>query len=157
MRRVFTASCFIAFEGKVLLINHKFLGLWLPVGGELEPNESPMEGAYREAQEETRIHVEFRHHARQPQGTPPGFIGYEEHPAGSKGEHMNFCFLGHAMNRIIDGKLGSPFEPGLSPVPHGDGSWSEYRWVHPGEPGTYADLRTPPNVRDLLSLIAPLL
>lgn len=153
MRQVFTASCFIAFERKVLLINHKFLDMWLPVGGELHPNEAPMEGAHREALEETAIEVEFRHHARQPHGTPAGFLGYEEHSAGSKGQHMNFCFLGHAMTW----GRGMKIEMGLPPTPMSDGSWSGYRWVHPGEFGTYSDLKMPPNVRDLLLMIAPIL
>ena len=34
-------------------------------------------------------------------GTPPGLIGYEEHPAGSKGLHMNFAFVADVATRTL--------------------------------------------------------
>jgi ADP-ribose pyrophosphatase YjhB (NUDIX family) len=169
MRRVFTASCFIAFERRVLLIHHNLLDLWLPVGGELETKpvvynngyeekvenelESPQEGARREALEETGFEVSFTNHGpRQPYGTPLGFLGYEEHEAGPKGIHMNFCFWGFATHSMYDGKL-VPIRPGGHPHPKSDGSWNGFRWVVPGDASTYADLRMPVNVRDCLMMI----
>ena len=34
-------------------MRHKRLDLWLPVGGEVEPGETPLEAARRELREET--------------------------------------------------------------------------------------------------------
>ncbi len=153
MRSVFTSSCFIHFEGKVLLIHHSLLNFWLPVGGEIEGDESPMACAYREALEETGIEVEFRHDdPGAVSGTPAGFIGYEEHLAGPKGEHKNFCFLGHAVRMKYGSEL-EPIRPGGYPNPRSDGSWNGFSWVAPGNIEEYSNLPMPQNVRDLLLLI----
>ena len=55
----FTASALIIKEGKVLLVNHKELGVWLYPGGHVENNETPDETAIREAKEETGLDVEI--------------------------------------------------------------------------------------------------
>jgi len=41
MRKDFVATAFIADGGKVLLVLHRKLGLWLPVGGHIEEGETP--------------------------------------------------------------------------------------------------------------------
>jgi ADP-ribose pyrophosphatase YjhB (NUDIX family) len=74
-----------------LLIEHARLRTWLPPGGEMEPNETPLEAARRELFEETGLEGRFSSLA-DVDGTPPGLIGYEEHVAGSKGLHLNFVF-----------------------------------------------------------------
>ncbi len=55
--REFTASIYIIENAHVLLIEHRKLGMWLPPGGHLEPNELPYECALREAKEETGLEV----------------------------------------------------------------------------------------------------
>ena len=56
----FTASgIVINEEGKVLLINHKKLGVWLYPGGHVEPHETPDETVIREIKEETGLDVEI--------------------------------------------------------------------------------------------------
>ena len=56
----FTASALIINkEGKVLLVNHKKLGVWLYPGGHVEPNETPDETVIREVEEETGLDVEI--------------------------------------------------------------------------------------------------
>lgn len=42
---------------ELLLIHHKKLNMWLPVGGHIEPNETPDEALLREIKEETGLHV----------------------------------------------------------------------------------------------------
>ena len=93
MRRAFSVSIFARSPaGRVLLIRHKRLGTWLPVGGELHDGETPLEAAQRELVEETGLVGRFTPLSAL-HGEPPGFLGYEEHDAGSKGLHLNFCFV----------------------------------------------------------------
>lgn len=91
-RRTFSVAIFARHASRILLIRHRRLGTWLPVGGELEPGETPLEAARRELLEETGLHGHFVELDRV-DGCPAGLIGYEEHPAGSKGLHMNFAFV----------------------------------------------------------------
>lgn len=91
-RRAFSIAVYPRFQGRVLLIRHLRLGIWLPPGGELLPGETPLEAARRELREETGLEGRFPVISGV-EGTPPGLIGYEEHVAGSKGRHMNFVFV----------------------------------------------------------------
>lgn len=91
-RRAFSIAVYPRFQGRVLLIRHLRLGIWLPPGGELVPGETPLEAARRELREETGLEGRFPI-TSDVEGTPPGLIGYEEHIAGSKGLHMNFVFV----------------------------------------------------------------
>lgn len=77
----------------MLVIEHRRLQTWLPIGGELEAGETPLEAAVRELREETGLVGAFRPIAGALDGVPPGLLGYEEHQAGSKGLHMNFVFV----------------------------------------------------------------
>ncbi len=79
--------------GEVLAILHRRLGTWLPVGGELEAGETPIEAAARELREETGLIGRFGPLAGALDGVPWGLLGYEEHLAGSKGLHLNFVFV----------------------------------------------------------------
>lgn len=80
-------------DGRVLVIFHRRLETWLPIGGELEAGETPLEAAVRELREETGLSGRFELLAGAAEGVPPGYLGYEEHIAGSKGLHMNFVFV----------------------------------------------------------------
>jgi 8-oxo-dGTP pyrophosphatase MutT (NUDIX family) len=52
----FTATGFVFnHEGKVLMIKHKKLGVWLPPGGHIDPNELPCKAVLREIFEETGV------------------------------------------------------------------------------------------------------
>ncbi len=55
----FTASALIIDNGKVLLLYHKKLGVWLYPGGHIEKNETPDQAVIREAKEETGLDVEI--------------------------------------------------------------------------------------------------
>lgn len=57
MTRDFTVATFVIHEGKVLLLWHKKLSMWLPPGGHIEPHELPDEAAVREVREETGLEV----------------------------------------------------------------------------------------------------
>jgi 8-oxo-dGTP pyrophosphatase MutT (NUDIX family) len=60
-KRDFVAGCLIVRNGKLLLIDHKKYGIWLPPGGHVEERETPDETAKRETLEETGIEVELQH------------------------------------------------------------------------------------------------
>ena len=51
----FTVAAFIVFENKVLLVDHKELKTWLPVGGHIELNEDPEDALFREIEEEAGL------------------------------------------------------------------------------------------------------
>ena len=74
-------------NGATLLHWHRKVGLWLPPGGHIEPNEDPMQAARREALEETGIVVELLpttsafSYGDPPQLSPPATIMVE--PIGS--------------------------------------------------------------------------
>jgi 8-oxo-dGTP pyrophosphatase MutT (NUDIX family) len=57
--RDFTVAVFVVHRDHVLLHRHAKLGLWLPPGGHIEPDELPDEAALREVQEEAGIEVEL--------------------------------------------------------------------------------------------------
>jgi 8-oxo-dGTP diphosphatase len=100
VRRAFSVAIFCRHQDEVLLILHKRLGTWLPVGGEIEPGETPLEAARRELREETGLEGNFPEGVGV-EGTPAGLIGYEEHLAGSKGLHMNFAFVADVPTRQL--------------------------------------------------------
>ena len=55
----FTVAIFVVSDGKVLLVHHRQLDKWLPLGGHIELDEDPEMAAYREAREESGLEVEL--------------------------------------------------------------------------------------------------
>lgn len=93
VRRAFSVAVYARRSGRVLVIEHRRLKTWLPIGGELEAGETPLEAAQRELREETGLVGQFRPLAAALDGVPAGLLGYEEHLAGTKGVHLNFVFV----------------------------------------------------------------
>ena len=54
----FIVNIFIVYENRVLLIHHKQLDKWLPVGGHIELDEDPEEALFREVKEECGLEIE---------------------------------------------------------------------------------------------------
>jgi ADP-ribose pyrophosphatase YjhB (NUDIX family) len=66
----FTVSVFAVHEAKVLLVAHKKLGKWLPLGGHIEIGEDPEQAVYREVREESGLEIELC--GERPPGEFPG-------------------------------------------------------------------------------------
>jgi 8-oxo-dGTP pyrophosphatase MutT (NUDIX family) len=128
-RRAFSVAIYARRGGRLLAIRHRRLGTWLPVGGELEPGETPLEAAVRELREETGMAGSFAALDGHADGEPPGLIGYEEHVAGAKGLHMNFVF-------VADVSAEAEVVP--------NDEFGEWRWVDRRE---LEQLESPLNVR----------
>lgn len=131
MRRAFSVAIFArrgGLGGPILLIHHRRLDTWLPVGGELEPEETPLEAAGRELREETGLRGVFPPLIGAQSGVPNGYLGYEEHQAGSKGLHMNFIFLADVASDAV-----------IAP----NHEFSDFRWV---DRAALDDVAAPANV-----------
>ena len=59
MKTDLVVAGYIINEDKILLIHHKKLDLWLPVGGHIEENETPDDALLREIKEEVGLDVEI--------------------------------------------------------------------------------------------------
>lgn len=144
---VFAASVFLrAPDRSVLLVRHKGLGLWLPVGGKREGDELPIQTAIREVREETGIELEgpdFPNLAEPgAYWHPRGLLGYGEHVHGKR-TFMTFEFLADVPNKNIP-----------NPSPEHEGHW----WVAP-EWASLFEVRcgrteTTPSVLHFLRMIA---
>jgi 8-oxo-dGTP pyrophosphatase MutT (NUDIX family) len=66
----FTTAIFVVQDEKVLLVLHRKLGKWLPLGGHIELDEDPEIAALREAKEESGLDVELL--GDRPPTTEPG-------------------------------------------------------------------------------------
>jgi 8-oxo-dGTP pyrophosphatase MutT (NUDIX family) len=66
----FTVAIFVVHDQKILLIHHRKLDKWLPLGGHIELEEDPEQAALRETKEESGLDVELL--GERPPTTSPG-------------------------------------------------------------------------------------
>jgi 8-oxo-dGTP pyrophosphatase MutT (NUDIX family) len=109
MIRHFTVTGFVTSGGRTLLHWHRKLGMWLPPGGHIEPDEDPVEAVIREVQEETGLSVEVIG-AEQPlpferpaQLAPPVTILVEDIPEpGNFHQHIDMIYFCRPVDERID-------------------------------------------------------
>jgi 8-oxo-dGTP pyrophosphatase MutT (NUDIX family) len=66
----FTVAIFVVHDERILVIHHRKLNKWLPLGGHIELDEDPEQAALRETKEESGIEVELI--GERPPTTEPG-------------------------------------------------------------------------------------
>ncbi|HAV62473.1 MAG TPA: NUDIX hydrolase [Verrucomicrobiales bacterium] len=66
----FTVAIFVVAGNRALLIHHRKLDKWLPLGGHIELDEDPEQAALRETKEESGLDVELL--GERPPTTGPG-------------------------------------------------------------------------------------
>lgn len=96
-----TGSGIVVGPRGVLLLRHRRLGIWVQPGGHVEPGETPWDGARRETQEETGLHVEFVDVG--PDGVPV-LAHVDVHPGGRGHTHLDLRYL-------LDGGSADPAPP----------------------------------------------
>jgi 8-oxo-dGTP pyrophosphatase MutT (NUDIX family) len=113
----FTVAIFVVRRGKVLLIHHRNLNKWLPLGGHIELDEDPEQAALREAKEESGLDVELL--GERPPTTEPGTRALiaprflDIHRITDKHEHIGMIYWARPRNGEVT----------LSPSEHHDIRW----------------------------------
>jgi len=86
---------YVIHKDKVLLIHHKKLDIWLPVGGHINENETPDQAVIREVKEEVGLDIEILNHSNIPlEGnirknlSLPFYVNVH-----SVGDHDHCCFF----------------------------------------------------------------
>ena len=113
----FTVAIFVVHDGQVLLIHHRKLNQWLPLGGHIELDEDPEQAALREAKEESGFDVELI--GERPPTTSPGTRALiaprflDIHRINEHHEHIGMIYWA----RPVRGALA------LAPAEHHDIRW----------------------------------
>jgi ADP-ribose pyrophosphatase YjhB (NUDIX family) len=87
-----TGSAVVVGPRGVILVKHKSLAIWLQPGGHIEPDETPWDGARREAHEETGLAVTFA-------GESPQLVHVDVHPGPRGHTHLDLRYLVEARDR----------------------------------------------------------
>lgn len=115
LTRDFAATVFVVWRGQVALHRHEKLGLWLPPGGHVEPNELPNDAAVREVLEETGVQIMLEADCglELPVGTQhplmlPRPRGVQLQQIADGHEHIDLIYFGHPLEPY-DGALAPGF------------------------------------------------
>jgi 8-oxo-dGTP pyrophosphatase MutT (NUDIX family) len=106
----FTVAIFVVHAGKVLLVHHRKLDKWLPLGGHIELDEDPELAALREAKEESGLEVELI--GERPPTTEPGtraLIGprfLDIHRITDTHEHIGMIYWARPKNGALSLSAG---------------------------------------------------
>jgi len=101
----FTVAIFAVHEGRVLVIHHRKLDKWLPLGGHIELDEDPEQAALREAKEESGLDVELL--GERPPTTGPGTRALiaprflDIHRITDRHEHIGMIYWARPLNGTL--------------------------------------------------------
>jgi 8-oxo-dGTP pyrophosphatase MutT (NUDIX family) len=101
----FTVVLLIVHEGKILLVHHRNLNKWLPVGGHIELDEDPEAAALREAKEESGLEIELLGERPPTSGAgtraliAPRFM--DIHKITDTHQHIGMMYLARAKNSSL--------------------------------------------------------
>jgi 8-oxo-dGTP pyrophosphatase MutT (NUDIX family) len=103
----FTVGVMVVFNNKVLLRTHDKYGLWLGIGGHIEPHEDPNQAAIREVKEEVGLDIELVPPKDQiyveipgyKELIPPRFLS--RHNINQDHEHINLLYFARAKSDQI--------------------------------------------------------
>ena len=106
----FVVEGYVINNGKLLLMNHKKLSMWLPPGGHIEKNELPEEALKREVKEETGYDIEIEQTVNYPEEYNVSFIQNPNHiqVEDIKGEHYHIDLV--YLCRVVGGQLNGNLE-----------------------------------------------
>jgi 8-oxo-dGTP diphosphatase len=102
----FIVNVYIIHNNKVLLIKHKKLKVWLPIGGHIELDENPEEALYREVEEECGLEIElvnktYGMNDKECTFLPlPNFL--DIHRINKKHKHIAFEYFATAKSDIVN-------------------------------------------------------
>ncbi|MEM3781629.1 MAG: NUDIX domain-containing protein [Candidatus Micrarchaeaceae archaeon] len=138
-KKCIVAGCMAINEGRMLMLKHRKLGMWVPPGGHVEENEFPYEAAIRETKEETGIDVELvgddnvRHIDEAARSLPMPFaILYENVPYRTQPMHLHFDMI--YVGKAVGGTIVANNES------------TDIKWMNAKEIG---NMETLPNVKDV--------
>jgi len=126
----FTVAIFVVHDGKVLVIHHRKLDKWLPLGGHIELDEDPEQAALREAKEESGLDVELL--GERPPTTSPGTRALiaprflDIHRISDTHEHIGMIYWARPKAVAPPGHLASPLavaDPVLATEEHHGIRW----------------------------------
>ena len=104
MKSHFTTTGFVVEGKRTILLWHKRLGMWVPPGGHIEPDEDPVTAVLREIREETGLEAEVIPTAREmnisyPQQIQPPYTilledsGGKDRSDGPSHKHIDFIYF----------------------------------------------------------------
>jgi 8-oxo-dGTP pyrophosphatase MutT (NUDIX family) len=119
----FTVAIFVVHNSRVLLIHHRELNKWLPLGGHIELDEDPEAAALREAREESGLEIELIGERPPTTGNgtraliAPRFL--DIHYINDRHEHIGMIYWARLRGYASD----PDFQPTLAPAEHHDIRW----------------------------------
>ena len=121
----FTVAIFVVHDARVLMVLHRRLGKWLPLGGHIELDEDPEQAALREAKEESGLDVELL--GERPPTTSPGTRALiaprflDIHRISDTHEHIGLIYWARPL--LAEGHHGQDTATTLATEEHHDIRW----------------------------------